>query len=189
MTEQSDASKAVARVGHRWAPGESGNPRGPRKELGPVRDLARRYTLPAIRRLAQLSRSKNERVAAFACVALLDRGWGKPAQALTGPDGGPLGVVVGKLPTSPIDDVAAAAAAYLAFIGNPDADLSGVTFAPSMSPPQSVEESPQPSVEAAREPIKAEPPPDYQPALAADLECEFAPDDEKVVRLWSRLGR
>jgi hypothetical protein len=58
-----------------------------------------------------------------------------------------------------------------------------------MSPPQSVEESPQPSVEAAREPIKAEPPPDYQPALAADLECEFAPDDEKVVRLWSRLGR
>jgi hypothetical protein len=52
--------------------------------MAEVRDLARQHTDLAIRRLVEIS-SKPDRGAAgvAACIALLDRGWGRPAQTLT----------------------------------------------------------------------------------------------------------
>ena len=72
--------------------GQSGNPGGRPKGEGEVRDLARTYTKEAVEKLAEWMRSKNAKASVSACIALLDRGWGKPAQAMevTGKDGGPL---------------------------------------------------------------------------------------------------
>ena len=67
-----------------WQKGQSGNPRGRRKEVGPVRELAKQYTEAAIECLAEVMQDKtaphSARVAA--AEALLARGWGKPQQAI-----------------------------------------------------------------------------------------------------------
>ena len=69
-----------------FQPGQSGNPGGRPKEVGEVRALARQYTGQAIATLAAImlddSAKGSERVAA--ATALLDRGYGKPAQAIVG---------------------------------------------------------------------------------------------------------
>lgn len=77
---------------HRWSKGQSGNPGGRPKEVIEIRDLARQYTSEAIKRLAEIMRSDNERAAVAAINALIDRGWGKAMQAMevTGKDGAPL---------------------------------------------------------------------------------------------------
>jgi hypothetical protein len=116
----------------RFRKGQSGNPSGRPKVEGEVRNLARKYSRTAVRRLAQLMKSKNERVAVAAATALLDRAWGRPAQALTGPGGAPLmaSVFVG-INAAPISDAAEAARVYAEILGNPSRDLSGITFAAS----------------------------------------------------------
>jgi hypothetical protein len=64
-----------------------------------VESLAREHTEMAIKKLAQLAMSaENEGVAKAACDSLLDRGWGKPAQSITGDDGGPIKHVFGWMP-------------------------------------------------------------------------------------------
>jgi hypothetical protein len=67
-----------------WKKGQSGNPRGRPKEVGPVRELAKRYTEAAIETLAEVMQDKaaphSARIAA--AEALLGRGWGKPQQAI-----------------------------------------------------------------------------------------------------------
>jgi hypothetical protein len=68
--------------------GQSGNPSGRPKEDGRLRDLARQYTDQAIQALVDAL--GNERTSVAAASALLDRGYGRPAQALTGADGGPI---------------------------------------------------------------------------------------------------
>jgi len=62
------------------------------KGVGIVRELAQTYTEEAMAKLAEWMRSKNPKASVAACTALLDRGWGKPAQSLevAGKDGGPL---------------------------------------------------------------------------------------------------
>lgn len=55
-----------------------------------MRALARSYTAPAVAKLAEWMASDNAKASVSACVALLDRGWGRPAQALTDADGGTL---------------------------------------------------------------------------------------------------
>jgi hypothetical protein len=183
------ASTPTSRPGNLWVKGTSGNPAGRRKEEGPLRDLARRYTVRAIRRLAQLMKSRNEKVAAFACTALLDRGWGRPPQAITGPDGGPLGLVVGMVAGAPITDAVTAAATYLQIMrGDPNADLSGITFEPPVAAPP-IDEPPLPVMEATQEHVEAEALPPYQPPAAPALEPEAAPDESNVVNLWARLGK
>lgn len=69
-----------------FKPGQSGNPNGRRKEDTRVKELARAQTERAIEALVKALDDDRTRVAA--AVALLDRGWGKAAQALTGEDGG-----------------------------------------------------------------------------------------------------
>lgn len=68
-----------------FAPGQSGNPSGRPKDVGHVKELARAHTEAAIRALVEALGDEKTKVPA--AVALLDRGWGKPAQAVTGEDG------------------------------------------------------------------------------------------------------
>lgn len=75
-----------------WKPGQSGNPGGRPKVSAEVRELAREHGPKAIQRLVALMNSKNESVAVRASEAILDRGYGRPTQAmeLAGKDGGPI---------------------------------------------------------------------------------------------------
>lgn len=72
--------------------GQSGNPGGRPKIAAEVRALAGTYTTEAIEKLAKLIRSDDERVSRAACVDILDRAIGRPPQAITGEDGGPIQV-------------------------------------------------------------------------------------------------
>ena len=64
--------------------GQSGNPGGRPKGLGEIREIARQHTDAAIETLVKVmdndSASHSARVAAAS--ALLDRGWGRPAQTI-----------------------------------------------------------------------------------------------------------
>ena len=77
-----------------FKPGQSGNPGGRPKEVGEVRELARGYTVQAISTLASIMLNEDakgsERVAA--ATALLDRGYGKPAQTVAGDPDAPVKV-------------------------------------------------------------------------------------------------
>lgn len=66
--------------------GQSGNPGGRPKETGEIRELARKHGPEAIRTLALHMAGDDPRVAVAAAQALLDRGFGKPAQAIVGGD-------------------------------------------------------------------------------------------------------
>ncbi|HEY5849624.1 MAG TPA: DUF5681 domain-containing protein [Lysobacter sp.] len=73
-----------------FAKGKSGNPAGRPKADLEVRDAARLYGSAAITKLVELMEGDDKRLALAAAQALLDRGFGKPAQSveLTGADGG-----------------------------------------------------------------------------------------------------
>lgn len=72
--------------------GQSGNPGGRPKGIADLQALARAQTKDAILRLVHWLHSDNAKASVSAAVALLDRGWGKPAQSLehSGPDAGPI---------------------------------------------------------------------------------------------------
>ena len=72
--------------------GKSGNPGGRPKENDEVKKLARQHTEAAIERLKFWMYSDNPRASVSAAQALLDRGHGKPVQAISGPDGGAIPV-------------------------------------------------------------------------------------------------
>ena len=60
-----------------------------------VRSLARQWTGPAIQKLAKLAQfAESESVQAQACIAILDRGWGKPASTFDSEEGGDIRIVV-----------------------------------------------------------------------------------------------
>ena len=63
--------------------GKSGNPGGRPKEVAEVRELAKKHGPAAIERLVKLMTSENERTAVAACEAILNRGYGRPAQSVT----------------------------------------------------------------------------------------------------------
>ncbi len=87
-----------------FAPGQSGNPGGRPKENSEVKELARSHGRRAIEKLASLIDSKDERTSVAACQALLDRGYGKPAQAIVGgSDGEPPIAVTWPLPKTNLD--------------------------------------------------------------------------------------
>lgn len=73
----------------------AGRPRGAKNKVEPeVRTLARVHTEAAIKRLSDLMKSTEPDTALAACNAILDRGWGKPAQAVlaaVNPPGGKVG--------------------------------------------------------------------------------------------------
>ena len=69
--------------------GRSGNPGGRPKELARIKELAREHTEEAVLRLVHWMQSDNAKASVSACQALLDRGYGKPTQPLSGDDGSP----------------------------------------------------------------------------------------------------
>lgn len=72
-----------------WGPGQSGNPGGRPKVAAEVRDLAREHGSRAIDRLVALMKSQNQSVALRAAEAILDRGFGRPMQAIEPPPSKP----------------------------------------------------------------------------------------------------
>ena len=79
-----------------FQPGQSGNPAGRPKDSGSeVKKLAREHCAEAIATLAEIMREGNHRDRVAASVALLDRGYGKPAQTIGGdPEGAPVAMSV-----------------------------------------------------------------------------------------------
>src|SRR5574343_1223339 len=80
-----------------WQPGQSGNPAGRPKENAIAKHLARAHTEKAVKVLAEILDGDDLRAKVAAAQALLDRGWGKPAQQqiLSGDeDGGPMQMTV-----------------------------------------------------------------------------------------------
>jgi hypothetical protein len=69
----------VARPGT-FSPGQSGNPGGRPKATLNVQELARAHTEDAIQTLVEAL--KDPKLKVQAATALLDRGWGKPVQAI-----------------------------------------------------------------------------------------------------------
>ena len=67
-----------------FAKGQSGNPSGRPKAEGEIRALAQKHTKRAIARLAEWMESNNAKASVAACTVILDRGYGKPAQAISG---------------------------------------------------------------------------------------------------------
>ena len=67
-----------------FKPGQSGNPHGRPKVVGEVQELARQHTGEAIKTLVAIMRNKKAPPAARAMAsnAILDRGYGKPAQTM-----------------------------------------------------------------------------------------------------------
>jgi hypothetical protein len=73
--------------------GVSGNPGGRPKlppEIVHVRELARKHTTAAIDALVEVLASDSASGRVAAANAILDRGWGKAEQPITGEDGGAL---------------------------------------------------------------------------------------------------
>ena len=71
-----------------WAKGQSGNPGGRPRELAGIQQLARENAPLAIQTLVEVaSTGKSESARVSAATALLDRGFGKPAQFSTGDPG------------------------------------------------------------------------------------------------------
>jgi len=65
-----------------WAAGQSGNPGGRPKGYQEFRELCRAKTQKAIETLEACLDDKDPKVRVAAAVALLDRGWGRPATTL-----------------------------------------------------------------------------------------------------------
>jgi hypothetical protein len=71
----------------RYEKGQSGNPGGRPKGHGDLRELARQHTEAALATLADICQNgENESARVAAANAILDRGWGKPAVPIAGPD-------------------------------------------------------------------------------------------------------
>ena len=69
--------------GRPFAPGRSGNPGGRPKREGLIRELAQAATKTVFLRLLEIAtKGEDERSVVLACNAILDRGWGKPAQTV-----------------------------------------------------------------------------------------------------------
>jgi len=88
------ANNVKKTVGKPFEKGKSGNPGGRPKEQHDLRVLARERTTEALGALTEIVSDKVCSPAArvSAAIAILDRGYGKPAQQLehTGPGGSPL---------------------------------------------------------------------------------------------------
>ena len=62
-------------------PGQSGNPAGNRKKDPDAMAILRAAVPGAARKLVELAKSENPKIAMQATAAILDRVWGKPTQA------------------------------------------------------------------------------------------------------------
>jgi hypothetical protein len=70
-----------------------------------IASLARSFTQPALKTLAAIMRQPKAPAAARvqACVALLDRGWGKPKQTVGGDPENPLAMTISEIRHTIVD--------------------------------------------------------------------------------------
>ena len=162
------------KTGHRWPKGISGNPSGRPRGHTEVRVLARSHGPAAIKRLRELMDSNDLPVAVSAAKALLDRGWGKPSQQITGPDGGALVNIVLNSGNA-IVDAGDAARIYAEICGNPGLDISALKFAPPEAP--ALEHVASSTIEAA--PVNPSP-------VHQDDQEDDAPD--RSLKIWEDLA-
>lgn len=75
---------------YQWKPGQSGNPGGRLRDVEDVAALARTHTRLAVETLAEIAADGKNGPGArvTAALGLLDRGWGRPLQALAVAHGG-----------------------------------------------------------------------------------------------------
>jgi len=78
-----------------FQPGQSGNPGGRPREAAAIKALAREHTEAAIAVLVGALSDENGRTRIAAAEALLDRGYGKPAQTIAGDPEAPQHMVIG----------------------------------------------------------------------------------------------
>ena len=75
----------AARKGHKKAGGRKKGT--PNKATAEIRTAAQVEGPAVLKKLVALTKSEDERVVLAACNSILDRGYGRPAQALSGIDG------------------------------------------------------------------------------------------------------
>ncbi len=96
MAKNMGKSRNNMPVGRRFKKGQSGNPGGRPAAIAEVRDLAREQTEKAIEGLASIADDTKAppaaRVAAYN--SLLDRGWGRPSQTISGDSENPHKLIV-----------------------------------------------------------------------------------------------
>jgi len=86
----SDKPKGLPR-GRPFQKGQTGNAGGRPKlpeDVKHVRELARQYTAEAVQALYEVTVNGSGSARVSAANSILERGWGKPEQPVTGPDGG-----------------------------------------------------------------------------------------------------
>lgn len=95
MTSNYTPNRQRTQSGH-FRKGVSGNPGGRPKALTSVTDEARTHTALAISTLVEILKNGNQRARVAAAKEILDRGWGRPIQAvdLSNEGAEPLKVVV-----------------------------------------------------------------------------------------------
>jgi hypothetical protein len=96
-SEQRENSGAPRVRGRPFPEGKSGNPGGRPKGSDHLRQLAQAHTAEALKHLAFWMRSTNAKASVGACNALLDRGWGKPVQAIIDKNDGPIDVNINEV--------------------------------------------------------------------------------------------
>src|SRR5215813_11867527 len=103
-------TQVVARLANgQFRPGASGNPGGRPAALAEVKQLARQHTVLAIQKLAHIAEHGQAEMAQIAAAnALLDRGWGRPTQPVSGDDEMPsIGIGFGALNEAERDQLVA----------------------------------------------------------------------------------
>lgn len=109
----------------------AGRPKGRRnnatlEQKSTLQDLARRHTAEALKTLVQVATmGESETARVSAAIAILDRGYGRPAQAVqhTGPNNGP--ILTADLTKATDDELRALEAVFGPLAGEPGGDDGG----------------------------------------------------------------
>ena len=82
IAAENSTETAPTQVGKPWQKGQSGNPGGRPKIAAEVKAEAQKYTAEAVETLVRWMRSDDPQASIRAATALLDRGCGRPEQAV-----------------------------------------------------------------------------------------------------------
>ena len=82
----SDGSAPLRVIGRPWRAGQSGNPQGRPPAPVDIAAMAREHGPKCISVVAKLLEDPDAKIRLAAATALLDRGYGRPAQAVTAAD-------------------------------------------------------------------------------------------------------